>query len=145
MDYRNLQREQLEEISRSDWLAEDFADHIQEDFLISAPPDLKSSVIRRYAQPEAYQVLADTDVQLAAGARSLSRRTRLLLYSLKVGAAVAASVLLLALLPATFPPGGGPGASVPFYQKAQQITHGLNRITYNFTDWEVFFNDKEKE
>ena len=35
--------------------------------------------------------------------------------------------------------------SVPFYQKAQQITHGLNRITYNFTDWEVFFNDKEKE
>ena len=84
-------------------------------------------------------------VQLAAGARSLSRRTRLLLYSLKVGAAVAASVLLLALLPATFPPGGGPGASVPFYQKAQQITHGLNRITYNFTDWEVFFNDKEKE
>ena len=97
MDYRNLQREQLEEISRSDWLAEDFADHIQEDFLISAPPDLKSSVIRRCAQP---------DVQLAAGARSLSRRTRLLLYSLKVGAAVAASVLLLALLPATFPPGG---------------------------------------
>ena len=90
MDYRNLQREQLEEISRSDWLAEDFADHIQEDFLISAPPDLKSSVIRRCAQP---------DVQLAAGARSLSRRTRLLLYSLKVGAAVAASVLLLALLP----------------------------------------------
>ena len=58
---------------------------------------------------------------------------------------MAASVLLLALLPATFPPGGGPGASVPFYQKAQQITHGLNRITYNFTDWEVFFNDKEKE
>lgn len=52
MDYRNLQREQLEEISRSDWLAEDFADHIQQDFLISAPPDLKSSVIRRCAQPD---------------------------------------------------------------------------------------------
>ena len=136
MDYRNLQREQLEEISRSDWLAEDFADHIQEDFLISAPPDLKSSVIRRCAQP---------DVQLAAGARSLSRRTRLLLYSLKVGAAVAASVLLLALLPATFPPGGGPGASVPFYQKAQQITHGLNRITYNFTDWEVLIDIRIEE
>lgn len=136
MENRDLSWEDLEQIENDDLAAEEFARRVEQDFLITAPRDLKESVIKRCSQP---------DVQLSVGARALSRRTRLLLYSLKVGAAVAFSVLMLALLPPSLPSGPDVRFSVPFYQKARQITDGLNRMSYELSNWEVYLYDKEKE
>ena len=136
MEHTDLTRDLLEQVKKDDLAAEEFADYIEENFLIRAPGDLKSSVMKRCSQP---------DVKLPAEARKLSHRTRLLLYSLKVGAAVAVSVLLLALLPSSLPAGPDIRFSVPFYQKARQITDNLNRMSYELSNWEVYLYDEKKE
>ena len=136
MEHTDLTRDLLEQVKKDDLAAEEFADYIEENFLIRAPGDLKSSVMKRCSQP---------DVKLPAEARKLPHRTRLLLYSLKVGTAVAVSVLLLALLPSSLPAGPDIRFSVPFYQKARQITDNLNRMSYELSNWEVYLYDEKKE
>ena len=136
MEHTDLTRDLLEQVKKDDLAAEEFADYIEENFLIRAPGDLKSSVMKRCSQP---------DVKLPAEARKLFHRTRLLLYSLKVGTAVAVSVLLLALLPSSLPAGPDIRFSVPFYQKARQITDNLNRMSYELSNWEVYLYDEKKE
>ena len=136
MEHTDLTRDLLEQVKKDDLAAEEFADYIEENFLIRAPGDLKSSVMKRCSQP---------DVKLPAEARKLSHRTRLLLYSLKVGTAVAVSVLLLALLPSSLPAGPDRRFSIPFYQKSRQITDNLNRISYELSNREVYLYDEKKE
>ena len=116
MEHTDLTRDLLEQVKKDDLAAEEFADYIEENFLIRAPGDLKSSVMKRCIQP---------DVKLPAEARKLSHRTRLLLYSLKVGTDIR--------------------FSVPFYQKARQITDNLNRMSYELSNWEVYLYDEKKE
>ena len=136
MEHTDLTRDLLEQVKKDDLAAEEFADYIEENFLIRAPGDLKSSVMKRCSQP---------DVKLPAEARKLSHRTRLPLCSRKVGTAVAVSVLLLALLPSSLPAGPDIRFSVPFYQKARQITDNLNRMSYELSNWEVYLYDEKKE
>ncbi len=133
IDFTGNTLELIENGSLSD---EEFADYIEQNFLINAPGDLKSSIMKRCSQP---------DVQLSVNARKLSRRTRLLLYSLKVGAAVAASVLLLVFLPSSLPAKPDGRFSVPLYHRARQITDGLNRMSYELSNWEVYLYDEKKE
>lgn len=146
--------ELLSAAAEDDGLAEELAGYVERECLISAPRDLKTSVMKRCSQP---------DVQLAAGARTLSRNTKLLLYSLKVGTAVAASILLLALLPVTapdgmerersvppgilslLPPETGEPDSMPFYGRARRLTQGLNRLSYELSNWEVYLYDEKEE
>ncbi len=145
MDYRNLTADDLRKAGENDFLAEELADYVEENFLLAAPKNMKTSILRQCSRP---------DVRLAAETRAFPRRIRLLLYSLKVGAAVAASILLLALLPPSSPTSphseslsepAGMFFQVPLYEKARKFTDRLSFISYELCNWEVYRYDKQKE
>ena len=76
---------------------------------------------------------------------------------------MAASILLLALLPVTapdgmerersvppgilslLPPETGDPDSMPFYGRARRLTQGLNRLSYELSNWEVYLYDEKEE
>lgn len=145
MDHRKLTVNDLEAMGQNDFLAEELADYVEKNFLLNAPRDLKASIMKQCSTP---------GVRLASETGAFSRRARLFLYSLKVGAAVAFSILLLALLPPAFPSSfrsGDPSAAsgvffqVPFYEQARKFTDRLNFISYELRNWEVYRYDKQKE
>lgn len=84
----------MEEIDHCPHCAEAFSDSFLETRIVTAPLNFKAMVLDRSQMP---------DVQLAVKAgqtsRYVSSRLRLLLYSLKVGAAVLAALFLLFFLP----------------------------------------------
>lgn len=82
--------EYLEAITKRDFDLELLADQIEAGCMVPAPRDLKASILKEAARPE---------VQLEIKTRELSRRVQLLLYSLKVGTAVAGALFLLSVAP----------------------------------------------
>lgn len=80
----------LEAMTKRDFDLELLADQIEAGCMVPAPRDLKASILREAARPE---------VQLEIKTRELSRKVQLLLYSLKVGTAVAGALFLLSVAP----------------------------------------------
>lgn len=82
--------EYLEAMTKRDFDLELFADQIESEYGISAPRDLKASILKEAARPE---------IQLEVKTRELSRKAQLFFYTLKVGTAVAGALLLLSITP----------------------------------------------
>lgn len=86
----NQSIKELQSITDSDFKLELFADRIEADFMVPAPRDFRESVMKAALRPE---------VQIEKKTRELSRKVQLLLYSLKVGTAVAGALFLLSIAP----------------------------------------------
>ena len=139
MEKHELTLERLEKIADSDLLAEDFADYMEEHFLISAPGNLKASIIE--------QCVNKTN-SLVPEKKPYGKRL-LFFYTLKVGAAAAVCIFALASAPSrtilTNPVSMLTSSNISVYQKAQQITDQLNRFTHVFSRWEVNLYDKKEK
>lgn len=75
----------LEHICSCDYCSDRFV-AMMSDEIIEAPKDMKANILRASKRPE---------VQLAIMAKETSKKMQLFIYSLKVGAATAAALLLL--------------------------------------------------
>lgn len=139
----NCQEEQdlLRHIAGCTHCSKLFADSFEEGPLLMAPRDLKETVI------------ADSrriDTQLSVKVRRYSRQTQLFLYSLKVGAAVAASLLFLAAAPKTVvlplsqpraPYESRTGIVSWMNQESRQIGDFLNQISQKLFISEGYYYD----
>lgn len=75
----------LEHISSCDFCSDLFAEHMSKD-LVTAPRELKANLMKAVRSPE---------IRLRKLAKQSSKRMQLLLYSLKVGTAMAGALLIL--------------------------------------------------
>lgn len=109
----NSQKEQefLEHVGRCTYCAEQFAEWMEEDVCMEPPVYLKEEIKRCTRQ---------LDVQTVVRVKQTSKRIQLLVYSLKVGLAVAASIFLLVITGNV----QSMGIEVPFAQKKQTEDFG---------------------
>jgi hypothetical protein len=77
----------LEHICKCNFCAEQFSEFMTDE-IITAPPDLKGNILNAVKRPE---------VQIARKVNETSKQMQLLWYSLKVGAATIAALVLLLL------------------------------------------------
>lgn len=141
MEPKTLTMQDLEAALSDDVLMEKLADYMETEFSVTAPRDLKSSVLLRSRQ---------TQIPPAGKTESLSRHVRLLFYSLKVGTATAACIFLLSLLPTSFsasPAGEIPAVtglsfSKPLHEKFRKFTGSLHLISDELWNWEDQRYDK---
>ena len=87
----NLTEDMLNHIASCDYCAERFADYTQKHMLLNAPQDMAESILKRSRQ---------LDVQVIAKSNEASKRLLLILYSLKVGAAALAAIMMMLKTPA---------------------------------------------
>lgn len=85
-----LTEAQLSHIAACTGCADLFAEYMESESLLTAPMDLRESVLRRSRQ---------IDVQMIAKTNQASRQLQLFYYSLRVGFAVLGALVLLALTP----------------------------------------------
>lgn len=107
--------EYLESITKRDFDLELFADQIESSYMISAPMDLKASILKEAARPE---------VQLEIKTRKLSRKAQLFYYSLKVGTAVAGALFLLSIAPRL----GAVNPALQSYRQEMQMQEPARKI-----------------
>lgn len=142
---QTLTLEELEHLADCPRCQEALADSIAASELLSAPRDLKASVLERSR---------GLDVQLIAGSNQASRRLQLFYYSLKVGAAVLCSLSLLLFTP-TLSEQLGRGyqklcevsarqsaKQAYYHEQIDQFTEQLQKLS-NFNQ-EVFHHDKKE-
>ena len=80
------QLEVLDHMSNCDYCASAFANVAEEMTLMTAPKNLKSSILHQ---------AGELPVQLQAKQYILSKRMQLMLYSMKIGVAVACAILMI--------------------------------------------------
>lgn len=126
----------LERASSSSFYAERLADLVENQGLLSAPANLKSSVLARTRQ---------LDIKLVAGSNRLSKKLALWYYEVKVTLAVACCVGFII---------SAPGAhkkylSNPVHTEANEIIQEFSEKVDGFSkrlwEMEVESNDKQKE
>lgn len=86
IDLSNISQHNLEHLSHCDFCIEQFADQLEEQGLLTAPANLKESILSRSKK---------TDVQLIAKTNQTSQKLQLFYYSLKVCFATAFALALL--------------------------------------------------
>ncbi len=140
MDNASFEIFSLETMAKDQAKAEEFADYLEERGLLSAPANLKSSILEKSRQP---------DVQIIAGSNHLSKKIQLLRYSLKVGLAAACSIGFIIAMPrlkgryALFPQ---TLSTVPVYvgayEKIQEWNGKINEFSKSFFHMEVPLYDE---
>lgn len=126
---QNHSLELFESMTRRDSDLLLMAEKVEADYLLPAPVDLKTEILKKAAQPE---------VQLEIQARRLSKKAQLLLYSFKVGTAVAGALLLLSLSPGFQDVPGPyrrpfrqPSAVQTIREGSQQFSDYFNQFSYD--------------
>lgn len=143
--YSRLSEAELKHLASCDFCMEQFADHIEEQELLTAPANLKEAILSRSQK---------ADVQLVAKANEASRRLQLFYYSLKVGFATAFALALLlwssdAFVPIHLFPDSqpqpmkryewqSPFSEVPIKEKIQDLSNQLFQT-------EVISHDKQEK
>lgn len=120
-----------EHIAKCDHCSRLFAESFEEEPLLSAPKDLESRVIRNSQS---------LNTQAAVTVRHYSKQMQLALYSLKVGAAVAASLFLLAATPMPMDPMSLPPDG--FYEAQPGINGWLEQKSNHFGEWLSHFSNQ---
>ena len=130
----------LETMSEDPAKAEEFADYLEERGLLSAPANLKSSILEKSRQP---------DVRLIAGSNHLSKKTLLLRYSLKVSLAAACSIGFIIAMPrlhdrysVTPQALSRVPVYVEAYEKIQEWNGKINEFSKSFFHMEVPLYDE---
>lgn len=130
----------LETMAADQVKAEEFADYLEERGLLSAPANLKSSILEKSRQP---------DIRIIAGSNQLSKKTLLLRYSLKVSLAAACSIGVIAAMPRLHDRYQiSPQASsrvpvyVEAYEKIQEWNGKINEFSKSFLHMEVPLYDE---
>lgn len=121
-----LTEEMLHHITECDYCADLFADYTQDHMLLSAPPDMAEAILKRSRQ---------LDVHMIAKSNELSKKMQLILYSLKVGAAALAAIMLILKVPVvpTFPEDNRHWGETRYFgitdDNIQKITDKLNQLS----------------
>lgn len=120
------QMEVMEHISKCEYCASAFAAVAEEMMLMTAPTNLKSRILHQ----------AETlPVQLQVKQHILSKRMQLMLYSLKIGAAVLCSIMLLFMTDIT-------GTHLKQLSNAtDKFTQSVHTVTNQIVHKEVIQND----
>lgn len=139
MDNASFEIFSLETMAKDQAKAEEFADYLEERGLLSAPANLKSSILERSRQP---------DIQIIAGSNRLSKKM-LLHYSLKVGLAAACSIGFIIAMPrlndrySFFPQTlSRVPVYVGAYEKIQEWNGKINEFSKSFFHMEVPLYDE---
>lgn len=128
----------LETMALDSSAAEEYADYLEDKGLLKAPSNLKSSILERSRH---------LDVQLVAGTNQLSKKTQLFFYGLKVGFAVACSIVAVAAAPGL--PAGhfklqtdtDMAVHMELYEKFQEWNGKINNLSKTLLNLEVTFYD----
>ena len=140
MDNTLFENISLEAMAEDQAIAEEFADYLEERGLLSAPANLKSSILDRSRQ---------ADVRLIAGSNHLSKKTALFSYSLKVGLAAACSIGVIIAMPQLhdrYSVSPQALSRVPVYveayEKIQEWNGKINEFSKSFFHMEVPLYDE---
>lgn len=140
MDNTSYEKFPLETMAKDQAKAEEFADYLEERGLLSAPANLKSSILERSRQP---------DVRLIAGSNRLSKKTQLIRYSLKVSLAAACSIGFIIAMPRlhsrySVSPQASPKVPVyvEAYEKIQEWNGKINEFSKSLLHMEVPLYDE---
>lgn len=124
-----------------DYCAELLAAHL-EPCLMEPPAYLAEEILEKSRRPE---------VRTARTIHQTSRQMRLFLYSLKVGFALAVSLLMLSVLPGAEQVNAGPQLYFQedprgsLTEKLRESGNRMNRLLDDLTDWQVFTEYKEEQ
>lgn len=140
MDNTFLEDFSLEAMAKDQAKAEKFADTLEERGLLSAPANLKSSILARSRQP---------NIRLIASSNCLSVKTQLLRYSLKVSLAAACSIGVIIAMPklhdrysVSLQALSRVPVYVEAYEKIQEWNKKINEFSKTFFHMEVPLYDK---
>lgn len=128
------QLEVLEHISSCEYCAAAFAEVAEKMTLMKAPANLKSSIMHQAGA---------LPVQLQTRKYALSKNMQLMLYSMKIGAAVLCSIIMLFTVDANMlhvPETTLPGRTW-LSDTADKVTQSIHTFTDQFIHGEVIKND----
>lgn len=143
---QNMTLPDLEHIASCDYCAEQFADYVEQQELLTAPKHMQDSIMTRSKQ---------LDIQVIAKSNRASKKLQLFYYSLKVGFATAFALgMLFSMSPISgfsdtvyMPP--APRESYDtrnaWYDKANQFTNKLNDFKNQLFELEESFYDKQEK
>lgn len=141
-----LTSKELNHLASCQFCQESMAEYIEQYELLSAPANLKASILEQSKK---------TEVQIIAGTNRFSKQLRLVLYGLKVGTAVLCSLMLLAaassystqaskqILTGDLLMESSSAPRCNYYKKATYFTEKLNMISYK--NLEVIDHDKKEK
>ena len=134
----------LEHISSCDFCSDLFAEQMRKD-LVTAPRELKANIMKAVRSPE---------VRLKILAKQSSKRMRLLVYSLKVGTAMAGALLIL-LLSISFSnkhdmtsdkePDKPASFTSSIRDNMNSLNSSLSKLSNQIMNMEVTFNEKKEK
>lgn len=124
----NLTIEQIQHIAECTYCCEQYADYIETSAFLSAPHDLRASILRQM--------------------KPLPRTTyrfQLFQYSLKIGFAMCVAFLLLVIGPTVSPIVSEKTQTITNYKQLEKLSSQINQLTLQFLNMEEPSYDKKEK